>query len=58
MNDENYNSEVTYEISDHRCEPWRRNEAQNIHASTGYPDAVSTKAISEKSLGEEKVNDW
>ena len=57
---ENYNSEVVYKISDHRCAPLRPNEAQTIHASSGtrYPDVVSTKAISEKSLGEYKVNEW
>ena len=40
---ENYNSEDTYEISDHRCSPWRPNEVQNTHARTRYSDAISTK---------------
>ena len=54
----NYNFEVPYEISDHRCASWSSNEAQNIHAKTRYPDAVSTKAILDKSSGEQKVNEW
>ena len=33
------------------------NEAQDIHARTRYPDAVSTKAILDKSLGEQKRNE-
>ena len=39
---ENYNSDVSYKIT---------NEVQNIHARTRYPDAILTKAISEKSIG-------
>ena len=53
-----YNSEVTYEISGHRCAHLRPYEAQKTHARTRYTDALSTKAISEKSLGEQKVNEW
>ena len=42
---ENYNSEVSYKISDHIWAPWRANEAQNNHARTQYPDCVSEKSL-------------
>ena len=68
-----YNSEVTYEISDKRCAPWRLNEAQNIHAKIWYrwiynerrinewmnlESDILIKAISKKTLGDQIVNEW